>query len=119
MCARIRVQERGLNPPNGSWGMVKVRPTPTDGLFLNPLNGSWGIVKARPSPYGIGRLRLDLNHPPTAVGGIRARASFCRLDFNDPPTAVGGIHRTVQSSPGANAPRTVPEVAAVTTLNGH
>src|SRR6266542_3138739 len=42
----------------------------------NPPNGSWGIVKARPSPYGNGRLRLDLNHPPTAVGGIQARTTL-------------------------------------------
>jgi len=65
-------EEHGPNPPNGSWGIVKAQPTPTDELFLNPPNGSWGIVKAQPSPYGIGRLRLDLNDPPTAVGGIQA-----------------------------------------------
>ena len=69
-------EEHGPNPPNGSWGIVKAQPTPTDELFLNPPNGSWGIVKARPSPYGNGRLRLDLNHPPTAVGGIQARTTL-------------------------------------------
>src|SRR5262249_51970031 len=79
-CLRVRYhvrqdkgEDQGPNPPNGSWGIVKAQPTPTDELFLNPPNGSWGIVKARPSPYGDGRLRLDLNHPPTAVGGIQAR----------------------------------------------
>jgi hypothetical protein len=44
--------------------------------------------------------RLDLNHPPTAVGGIRdavvRRAS--RLGLNDPPTAVGGIRDAVVRS---------------------
>ncbi len=37
--------------------------------------------------------RLDLNDPPTSVGGIRgvAMADWCRLDLNDPPTSVGGI----------------------------
>ena len=43
-------EECGLNPPNGSWGIVKVQPTQTDNLFLNPPNGSWGIVKVQPSP---------------------------------------------------------------------
>jgi len=91
MRARIRL-DSSANPPNGSWGIVKVQPTPTEKLFLNPPNGSWGIVKAQPSVSDNGRLRLDLNDPPTAVGGIRTRASaLCRLDFNDPPTAVGGI----------------------------
>ncbi len=44
---------------------------------------------------GAGSLcRLDLNDPPTPVGGIQrsGRVAFvCRLDLNDPPTAVGGI----------------------------
>src|SRR5262249_8170166 len=92
-------EEWGLNPPNGSWGIVKVQPTPTDNLFLNPPNGSWGIVKVQPSPYG----RLDLNDPPTAVGGIRGQCSvLCSLDLNDPPTAAGGIRRTVRSYLGAH-----------------
>ena len=41
--------------------------------------------------------RLDLNDPPTAVGGIRegSYAALCRLDLNDPPTAVGGIYSFV------------------------
>src|SRR6266542_2462566 len=43
-------EEHGPNPPNGSWGIVKARPTPTKELSPNPPNGSWGIVKARPSP---------------------------------------------------------------------
>jgi hypothetical protein len=36
---------------------------------------------------------LDLNHPPTAVGGIRkfVTSLLCRSDLNNPPTAVGGI----------------------------
>src|SRR5918996_5429353 len=66
-----------LNPPNGSWGMFKAPPTPEGELFLNPPNGSWGMVKAQPSPHskGLNDWRLDLNHPPTAVGGIRERVS--------------------------------------------
>jgi len=36
---------------------------------------------------------VDLNDPPTAVGGIRKfRAAWIgSVDLNDPPTAVGGI----------------------------
>src|SRR5262249_3905068 len=36
------------NPPNGSWGMVKVRPTEKLFFLPNPPNGSWGMVKVRP-----------------------------------------------------------------------
>jgi len=38
-----------FNPPNGSWGMVKIRPTPEAIILLNPPNGSWGMVKIRPT----------------------------------------------------------------------
>jgi hypothetical protein len=35
---------------------------------------------------------LDLNNPPTPVGGIQAILGIiCWLDLNYPPTAVGGI----------------------------
>jgi hypothetical protein len=52
------------NPPNGSWGCLHFQPTPPDStLFWIP-------------PMGIGEEstssldRLDLNDPPTSVGGI-------------------------------------------------
>ena len=37
--------------------------------------------------------RLDLNNPPTSVGGIQKTRSMLayRLDLNHPPTPVGGI----------------------------
>jgi len=37
--------------------------------------------------------RKDLNHPPTAVGGIlpKSKLPFSRKDLNNPPTSVGGI----------------------------
>ena len=36
--------------------------------------------------------RPDLNHPPTAVGGIQSDdITTFRLDLNYPPTAVGGF----------------------------
>src|SRR6266542_4131847 len=69
MCARIRLDD-SANPPNGSWGIVKVQPQ---------------------SPIAVGG-RLGFNDPPTAVGGIQEKfVCRCRLGFNDPPTAVGGI----------------------------
>jgi hypothetical protein len=38
------------------------------------------------------RDRLDLNNPPTSVGGIQVTSrQVCRLDLNNPPTSVGGI----------------------------
>jgi len=44
---------------------------------------------------GAGSLcRLDLNDPPTPVGGIQTSGRVavpCRLGLNHPPTAVGGI----------------------------
>src|SRR5215510_2966258 len=58
-CLRSSLQAAAtlFNPPNGSWGMVKVRPS-------RPLEQSH--LAAR---------RLDFNHPPTAVGGIEERSS--------------------------------------------
>src|SRR6185295_13987743 len=44
---------------------------------------------------------LDLNHPPTPVGGIANQTSdslHCRLDLNHRPTAVGGI-QTFEAKP--------------------
>ena len=37
--------------------------------FLESPNGSWGMLQIQPRPR-ICRIRLDLNEPPTAVGGI-------------------------------------------------
>src|SRR5262245_12449939 len=89
---------RSRNPPNGSWGMVKVRHTKALARARNPPNGSWGMVKVQPqSPIAVGR-RPSLNDPPTAVGGIQEKLVFWfRLSFNDPPTAVGGF--SPRSSP--------------------
>ena len=45
-----------------------------------------------PGPQGT-VYRLELNNPPTSVGGIQegATVDWCRLDINDPPAATGGI----------------------------
>ena len=41
--------------------------------------------------------RSDLNHPPTAVGGIETALGDdgYRKDLNHPPTAVGGIENAL------------------------
>ena len=55
--------------------------------------------------------RLDLNNPPTPVGGILGFKSLvcCRLDLNTLPTPVGGTLRgsampEVDNNPAANYP---------------
>ena len=74
--------------------MVKAQPTPEGELFLNPPNGSWGMVKAQPSAHskGLNDWRLDLNHPPTAVGGIRERVSaYVGWTLTIPQLPLGGF----------------------------
>ncbi len=98
--------------PNNS-ELAKIFASPT---FANPTNGSWWYVQvlstyraahdsfeshqrqlvecSRPTFYRSATLgRWDLNHPPTAVGGIPSQRGFlsCRRDLNYPPTPVGGI----------------------------
>ena len=54
--------------------------------------------------------RLDLNHPPTSVGGIWSSLPMtaCRRDLKNPPTAVGGISNlatgTTQAADGSPSP---------------
>ncbi len=106
MRARTR-PDSSANPPNGSWGMVKVQPSQGSTSFHNPHNGSWGMVKVQPS-LAVGR-RLGFNDPPTAVGGIQEEfLSRLRLGFNDPQTAVGGIQEEFLSRLrlGFNDPQT-------------
>ncbi len=39
-----------LNPPNGSWGILNVQPTPNTALcYLESPDGSRGIVNVQPS----------------------------------------------------------------------
>ena len=47
---------------------------------------------------GEGLVRLDLTIHPLPWGGISdsPKNLVCRLDLNDPPTAVGGIHFNLQ-----------------------
>src|SRR6266508_210670 len=93
-----------LKNPNGSWGDPSVQPTPLAlPRFSNTPNGSWGDCSDLTSDtnrsglnfrffrwkmpllkdFSVSRLtRLDLNHPPTAAGGIRVFETYpeCRLD---------------------------------------
>ncbi|MBO0725840.1 MAG: hypothetical protein J2P52_09590, partial [Blastocatellia bacterium] len=87
-------EELGPNTPNGSWGIVKAQPTPAGKRFLNPPNGSWGIVKAWPSPHGkrLNDWRLNLKHPPTAVGGIERQVSaYVGWTLNIPQLPLWGF----------------------------
>jgi hypothetical protein len=106
-----RVPENAEIPTTavGGWFKSGLQAETTE--FFNPTNGSWWIAQVRPSNQGdpstfkskftfIGPSkqtnRLDLNHPPTPVGGIRkSEADFRRLDLNHPPTPVGGIRKSV------------------------
>jgi hypothetical protein len=118
----MRRCENSGNTTHGSGWIVQAQPTNEGGstASLNPTHGSGWIVQAQPTKKGDchycfcisltrdarrekekknknpGALlcRLDLNDPPTPVGGIRGsrrEAFVCRLDLNDPPTPVGGI----------------------------
>src|SRR4029077_106815 len=88
-------------PPTevGGWFKSGLQTGVTEGLKFHPRK----LVGFK-NPVGAVR-RWDLNHPPTAVGGIvgfshnlfrwwDSRTRFvlaCRLDLNNPPTPVGGI----------------------------
>ena len=69
-----------VNPTNGSWWIVQIFSNWSALSFCSPLST---LLEDRE----------DLNHPPTAVGGIsltlRVRPS--RKDLNNPLTAVSGI----------------------------
>jgi len=72
-------------PPTAVGGLVQIRPRlRTDA----PVDQS-GLSFIR----RFSKNMLDLNHPPTAVGGISSayQSDFCRLDLNDPSTTVGGL----------------------------
>src|SRR6266498_2110471 len=68
-------------------------------FFSNPPNGSWGMVKVRPSGCGRRLLtksgRLNLNLPRTAVGGIRERekAADVGRTLTIPQLPLGGFKR--------------------------
>src|SRR6266508_2172659 len=72
-------------------------------FFSNPPNGSSGMVKVRPSGCGRRLLtksgRLNLNHPRTAVGGIRERekAADVGRTLTIPQLPLGGLRNNPQN----------------------
>src|SRR5882724_7955710 len=86
-----------LHAPRGMRRKTRISERPLCRLDLNDPPTAVGGIQRRSQAAFV--CRLDLNDPPTAVGGIRRRsqAAFVRrLDLNDPPTAVGGIQRSSQ-----------------------
>ena len=83
-------------PPTGVGGLFKcsLQPRrPTLSVLVISLPSRPRGERAKRESRGR-QCRLDVNDPPTAVGGIQTsgRAPFvCRPHLNDPPTAVGGI----------------------------
>src|SRR5262245_19413022 len=80
--------------PNGSWGMVKVQPSPLCRSIAHqhkpiPVSNCPLADKIRVAQACQG---WTLTIPQLPLGGFQKDKSFrCRLDFNHPPTAVGGI----------------------------
>src|SRR6266545_7040763 len=90
ICARIRLDD-SANPPNGSWGIVKVQPTKACPR-LNPPNGSWGIVKVQPqSLIAVGEGRA-LTIPQLPLGGL-GKSSFVGVGraLTIPQLPLGGF----------------------------
>jgi hypothetical protein len=85
-------------PPTAVGGWLRSNLHTGRAVFsLNPPNGSWGMVKVQPIPGAKGR---TLTIPQLPLGGFNKPERFCRLDFNHPPTAVGGIERLAASAGG-------------------
>lgn len=61
-------------------------------MFSNALNGSWGIFKILPD-FRPKQGRI-LTFPQLPLGAFQYEQApvGCRLDLNLPPTPVGGIH---------------------------
>jgi len=55
------------NPTNGSWWFIQILSIQKLNSQTNPTNGSWWIVQIG---VATNSSSSDLNHPPTAVGGI-------------------------------------------------
>ena len=120
-CAKMKSPPTGVgglsksNLRKRGTGSIEIPPTAVGGLFrsnrrkvatdfsLKPTSSSWRIVQI-PSLHKASEIkrihgnfwltnRLDLNDPPTSVGGIQESREriFFRLDLKHPPTAVGGI----------------------------
>ena len=90
------------NPPNGSWGIVKVQPLWV-GAFVALITTSRQVINVGigfdPKVVELVEVGRTLTIPQLPLGGFENYKSLgCRLDLNDPPTAVGGIRRAQRSS---------------------
>src|SRR5262245_25909820 len=65
------------NPTDGSRWILKVQPTWQRRLRVIPPTAVGGYLKSNLQPNLRRRRRLNFNHPPTAVGGIRRKGSRC------------------------------------------
>jgi hypothetical protein len=108
-------------------GIVQVRPTrrgPGPHRFvLSSLPSRRERREEKRGIPGAPLCRLDLNDPPTSVGGILGHvvlAFVCRLHLNDPPTSVGGIPGVfAQSRPWVVFPDTVSSGWGISRLFTH
>src|SRR6185369_11050967 len=79
---------RLANPTHGK--VLKVQLPDLKQDLVNPTNGSWWFIKVRPTKQ---HLEQDRRIPPTAVGGSLKSylpSSIIEEDRRIPPTAVGG-----------------------------
>ena len=81
----VWLAEKVRNPAHGSGRLIQILST--DNFLLQTV-----IPPTAVGGYFKLFLRRDLNHPPTAVGGIGIiLSSWVERIFNHPPTAVGGM----------------------------
>ncbi len=103
---RQRLCEDSRNPTHGSGWIVQVQPTNEGGstASLNPTHGSGWIVQVQPTKR-VGRRPFVLSSLSLAArrkGQTKSEnpgTLLCRLDLNDPPTAVGGIRGRSERPP--------------------
>jgi hypothetical protein len=93
-----------LNTTHGSGWIVHVQPTDeSDSIAsLNTTHGSGWIVQVQPTKRAGADLCFVVALPCGATEGAEEKresryALRCRLDLNDPPTAMGGIRGAGES----------------------
>src|SRR6185295_18545747 len=98
----IRKTQTTLGQKHHAIAIGEIPPTGVGGWFRSSLQKSdWYAKEIPPTAVGglfrsdllfalLRRWRLDLNNPPTAVGGIpTVGIDSCRKDLNHLPTSVG------------------------------
>jgi hypothetical protein len=85
---RVRSQEshqRQLVEASDSAYNRQLRP------LVNPADGSRGIFHVQPSLFSLNKVGLERSTHCRGWDSLLARQLVCRLDVNHPPTAIGGI----------------------------